>query len=350
MEKLSGVLILLVLAALAGGCGGSSKSSAPATKGATTSVAPSGHQLEVGLAPDVSGLNDRGFNHLAYVGVQDAKAKLGVKYRVFSATSAADYIPNFTSFAQQGYDLTIGVGYTEASAIEKAARKFPHRNFAIVDVDQTSLPGKPKNLLGLLFREQEVGYLAGYLAALEERRRPGPDAIGAVGGEKQPPIDRFLAGYQAGATAADPGIKVIIAYANDPTFADQAKCKDVALNQIAAGAGVVFQVAGGCGLGVITAAKDKNVWAIGVDADQAYIDPHHILTSATKHVDVAVFKAIQSVKDGKFKGGNVIYGLKDNGVGLGKINPRVPNADVAKVDKVRQQIVAGKVSIPTSLK
>ena len=336
------VLIVLVLAGCGGG--GSKKSSG----GTTTAASPSGPTLKVGLVTDVGGLNDRGFNHLAYLGVQEAQARLGAKYHVNLSASPSQYIPNLTTFARQKYDIIIGVGFTEANAIDTAAHLFPDRKFAIVDVDQTTEPHKPPNLLGLLFREQEVGYLAGYLAGLEEKRRPGPDVIGSVGGEKQPPVDRFIAGYQAGAKAADPGIKLLNAYSQD--FTDQSKCKTLALNQIEAGAGVVFQVAGGCGLGVIKAAGEKNVWAIGVDADQAYIDPQHVLTSATKHVDVAVFKAIQAVKNGTFKGGNVTYGLQDDGVGLGKINPRVPQSEVAKLNQIRQQIVAGKISIPTTVK
>src|SRR5439155_962359 len=135
------------------------------------------------------------------------------------------------------------------------------------------------------------GYLVGYLAGLEEKRRPGPDLVGSVGGEKQPPVDRFIAGYQAGAKAADPGIKVVNGYSQD--FTDQAKCKQIALNQIEQGAGVVFQVAGACGLGALDAAKEKHVWGIGVDADQSFLGPH-ILTSAVKRVDAAVFLAIKS--------------------------------------------------------
>ena len=340
MNRLLALLGALAVLALATGCGGSSTKSSSKSAG-----------IRVGLMPDVSGLNDRGFNHLAFVGMRDAKERLGVQYRVFTTNSASDYLPSLTTFAQQGYDLSIAVGYTEINALDTAALKFPKSKFAIVDVDQTTLKGKPKNVLGLLFREQEVGYLAGYLAGLEERRRPGPDVVGSVGGQKQPPIDRFIAGYEAGAKAADPGIKTIHSYANDPTFSDQAKCKDVALNEIAAGAGVVFQVAGGCGLGVIDAAREKGVWAIGVDADQAYIAPKTVLTSATKRVDVAVFKAIQSVKKRTFNGGNAVYGLKENGVGLGKINPRVPKTDVAKVEKIRRDIVGGKIkNIPTIVK
>src|SRR5919197_1609698 len=228
MNRLLALLGALAVVALATGCGGSSSKSSSKSSG-----------IRVGLMPDVSGLNDRGFNHLAFVGMRDAKERLGVQYRVFTTNSASDYLPSLTTFAQQGYDLSIAVGYTEINALDTAALKFPKSKFAIVDVDQTTLKGKPKNVLGLLFREQEVGYLAGYLAGLEERRRPGPDVVGSVGGQKQPPIDRFIAGYEAGAKAADPGIKTLNSYANDPTFADQAKGKDGALNEIPAGAGVV---------------------------------------------------------------------------------------------------------------
>jgi basic membrane protein A len=331
----------LVVAGCGGGGGGKS-----AGQGSGTTTAAAG--LKVGLVTDTGGLNDRGFNHLAYVGVQEAKQRLGATYRVFLSSSSSEYIPNLTKFARESYNLTIGVGFTEAEAIDTAATRFPHEKYAIVDVDQTTEPHKPPNLLGLLFKEQEVGYLAGYLAALEEKRRPGPDVIGSVGGQKQPPVDRFIAGYQAGAKAADPGIKTLNGYSQD--FNDQQKCKEIALNQIASGAGVVFQVAGGCGLGALEAAKEKGVWGIGVDADQSFLGPH-ILTSATKRVDTAVFLAIKAVKDGKFKGGNVVYGLKDNGVGLGKISSKVPKADVAKVQKIRAEIISGKIkNIPTTVK
>jgi basic membrane protein A len=344
MTKPLAVSAVLFLVALAAGCGGSSKKSSPA--GTSTSAASS---KKIGLVTDVGGLNDKGFNHLSYVGLQEAKARLGVQTKVNLSSSTGEYVPNLAFFARQNYDLIIGVGFTEANAIDTAATQFPKFKFAIVDVDQTEEPHKPPNLLGLLFREQEVGYLVGYLAGLEEKRRPGPDVVGSVGGQKQPPVDRFIAGYQAGAKAADPGIKVINSYSQD--FTKQDLCKSIALNQIAEGAGVVFQVAGGCGIGVIRAAAEKNVWAIGVDADQSFLDPQHVLTSATKRVDVAVFKAIESVVNGTFKGGNVTYGLADNGVGLGKINARVPKSEVAQVNKIKAQIISGKIkNIPTEVK
>jgi basic membrane protein A len=338
------LLLLGALALLAAGCGGSSKSSSPST---TTTGSKAGSGKKIGLVTDIGGLNDRGFNHLSYVGLLRAQRELGVQTKVFQAKSTQDYVPNLSTFAREGYDLTIGVGFTEATAIDTTATTFPKSNFAIVDVDQTTEPHKPKNLLGLLFKEQETGYLVGYLAGLEEKRRPGPDVIGSVGGQKQPPVDRFIAGYQAGAKAADPGIKTLNGYSQD--FSDQAKCKQVALNQIEQGAGVIFQVAGGCGLGALDAAKEKHVWGIGVDADQSFLGPH-ILTSAVKRVDTAVFDAIKLVVDGKFKGGNIVFGLKDNGVAIGKISAQVPQSEVAKVNQVRADIISGKINnIPTQV-
>jgi basic membrane protein A len=335
---LVGVLVLV-----AAGCGGAKKPSAN-----TTTSGGTGKKLKVGLVTDVGGLNDRGFNHLSYVGVLRAQRDLGIQQRVYLAKSTQEYIPNLSTFARQGYDLTIGVGFTEADAIDTVATNFPNSKFAIVDVDQTQEKHKPANLLGLLFTEQETGYLVGYLAGLEEKRLPGKDVIASVGGQKQPPVDRFIAGYQAGARAADPGVTTLNAYSDD--FNDQAKCKQIALNQIDQGASVVFQVAGGCGLGALDAAKEKGVWGIGVDADQSFLGPH-ILTSAVKRVDTAVFDAIKLVADGKFKGGNIVFGLKDNGVGIGKISPKVPKSEVAKVMQIRAKIIAGKIkNIPTTLK
>ncbi len=302
--------------------------------------------LKIGMVTDVGGLNDRGFNHLAYVGMLQAQKRLGVQIRVAESRSSSDYIPNLASFAREGYDLVVGVGYTEIAAMGAAAKRFPNTHFAIVDVANGDLAGKPKNVLGLLFHEEQVGYLAGYLAGLEAKRLPGKDVVSSVAGEKQPPVDRFIAGYQAGAKKADPGVSAINGYSQD--FNDQAKCKAIALNQIAAGSVAVFTVAGGCGLGGLDAARERKVWGIGVDADQSFLGPH-ILTSATKKVDRAVFLAIKSVQDGTFRGGDTVYGLAQRGVGLGKISPRVPRSEVAAVKRIQALIVAGKIRPPRLL-
>ncbi|MGZ4406505.1 MAG: BMP family ABC transporter substrate-binding protein, partial [Gaiellaceae bacterium] len=214
----SSLALIGLIVLVAAGCGGSGKKSSANTT--TSSSGKSGKKI--GLVTDIGGLNDRGFNHLSYVGLLRAQSELGIQQQVFQAKSTQDYVPNLSTFARKGYALTIGVGFTEATAMDTVATTFPKSNFAIVDVDQTEEPHKPANLLGLLFREQETGYLVGYLAGLEEKRRPGKDVIGSVGGQKQPPVDRFIAGYQAGAKAADPGITTLNGYSED--FSDLAKC------------------------------------------------------------------------------------------------------------------------------
>lgn len=334
----AGALILV-----AAGCGGSDEASE--TTGATdTSAAPT---LKVGLVADAGQLNDHGFNELAYKGLQRAEAELGIEGRVVEAASAADYIPNMSALARQGYDLVIGVGFAQGDAIAKAAKKFPDTKFAIVDVDQADLKGDPQNVEGLLFREEQVGYLVGYLGALTAKR-DGSNRISAVGGFKEPPVDRYIAGYKAGAQAAVKGIVVTWDYSQD--WEDQAKCKELALNQIAAGSDVVFQVAGGCGLGALSAAKDKSVWGVGVDADQAFLGPY-VLTSALKGVDSAVFLTIKAVLDGTFEGGtNAVFGLDQEGVGLGKTSPKANADDVAATEKIEAEIADGKITgIPRSV-
>jgi basic membrane protein A len=303
--------------------------------------------FKVGLVTDLGGLNDRGFNHLAYVGLQRAGNDLGVDTRVVESKSPADYIPNLSALARQGYQLVIGVGFTEIQAIQAVAKQFPKTHFAIVDVSNAD-EGHLKNVEGLLFKEQQVGYLAGYAAGIAAKARGGK-AVSSVGGQKQPPVDRFIAGYQAGAKAAFPAVKVINGYSQD--FSNQAKCKEIALNQIAAGSVVVFQVAGGCGLGALDAAKQKGVWGIGVDADQSFLGTH-ILTSATKGVDQAVYLSIKDAKSGAFKGGtDAVYGLDQKGVGLGKFSPKTPAGLAAKVNAIKQQIISGKIkNIPTTVK
>jgi basic membrane protein A len=341
--------VLAVVAVLAAGCGGDDKSTGGTTETTTTTTtetAPAS-SLEVALVADAGQLNDNGFNELAYKGLKRAQRELGVKGRVVEAKSAADYIPNMTTLARQGYDLVIGVGFAQGDAIAAAAKRFPQTSFAIVDVDQSTLKGKPANVQGLLFREEQVGYLVGYLAALESKRMGGK-SVSAVGGFKEPPVDRFIAGYRAGAHAAVPNMKVRWDYSQD--WEDQAKCKELALNQIAAGSKVVFQVAGGCGLGALSAAKDDGVWGIGVDGDQSFLGPH-VLTSALKGVDSAVFLTIKALQDGTFEGGkNVVFGIDQDGVGLGTLSPKANKQDVAATEKVERKIADGDITdIPTTV-
>ena len=341
--KLKAILVLVVSALALGACGGDDETAAT-----TTAETEAAKTLKVGLITDLGQLNDRGFNQLAYEGLKQAERELGVDGRVIQSASAADYVPNMATLARQGYDLIIGVGYAQGDAVATAAKRFPKTRFAIVDVSQADLKGKPKNVVGLVFREQEAGFLAGYAAALAEKRRAGPDVVSSVGGMKEPPVDRFIAGYQAGAREAVPGITVLNGYSQ--TWDDLAACKELALNHIQRGAGVVFQVAGGCGLGALDAAKEKNLWGIGVDADQSFLGPH-ILTSAQKKVDRAVFLTLQDVVEGTWKGGrNLTFGLAEGGVGLGKVSGEVDDAELDRVTAIQKQIADGELGdIPTTV-
>jgi basic membrane protein A len=335
---LGGLLVLAAVLAAA--------AAAVFTSGSAT-AAPAA-TVKVGLVTDIGGLNDRSFNHLANLGLTRAEKTLGVQGRVLTSKSNADYVPNLSSLARQGYTLIIGVGFLMADAVDTVATKFPNTHFAIIDVDQTTMKHKPKNVEGLLFHEQESGYLAGYLAGLVVKAKGGSQVIGSVGGQKIPPVDRYIAGYQAGAKAANPGIKVLNGYSQD--FVAQDKCKELTLNQIAAGSQVEFQVAGQCGLGTLDAAKEKAVWGIGVDADQAYLGSH-ILTSAIKKVDVAVFDTVKNASKGVYHGGtNSFFTLKNGGAGIGKVSPKVSASIKAKVNAVAAKIKAGKIKPPAVVK
>ena len=240
-----------------------------------------------------------------------------MEIRVITSAKNSDYVPNLSSLARQQYDLIVANGFLMAEATETVAKSFPNTKFAIIDFPATAMESKPKNVQGLLFKESEAGYLVGYMAGLYVKDKGGDQTVSAVGGQKVPAVDAFIAGYQKGAAEANPDVKVLFGYSEE--FVAQDKCKELALNQIGEGSQVVFAVAGQCGLGALDAAKQEGVQGIGVDADQGYLGDH-IMTSAVKKVDEAVFTAVQQVQDDAFKGGqDTIFDVKSGGVAVGKI-------------------------------
>jgi basic membrane protein A len=308
----------------------------------TAGSAKSSQTIRVAVVTDIGGLNDRGFNALANKGLQQAKKELGVQGRVFISKSAGDYIPNLSTPARQGYDLVIANGFLMGDALAAVAKRFPRTNFAIIDFPWVALKGKPSNARGLIFRENEAGYLAGVAAATVTRT----NTVSSVGGQAVPAVVAFLAGYKAGAQRTKRGVKVLSGYSED--FVDQAKCKEIGLNQIQQGSDVVFAAAGGCGLGALQAAKEQGKWGIGVDNDQGFLGAH-ILTSATKKVDLAVYRTIEQVQDNAFKGGtDGVFTVKNGGVGFGKVSAKAPKraALVKRLEAVSKQIAAGKLKIP----
>ena len=298
------------------------------------------------LVTDIGGLNDRGFNHLAYVGLLAAHAKLHATTYVLQSKSPNDYIPNFSTCVEKyKANLVIGVGFLMEADIQTMAKKYPDTKWAGVDMNaKTDFKGGiTKNFEGLIFAENEVGYEAGYIAALMAQK-DHHTTVSSVGGIPVPAVVRYIAGFQAGAKAAVPSITVLNGYSQD--FVAQDKCKNIALDQISKGSDVVFQVAGGCGLGALDAAKEKSAWGIGVDADQSYVN-ERVLTSAQKKVDVAVYTSIANLMKGKFAGANnLLFNAANGGVGLGKINKAVPASIRAKTRVIQLAVAHGAIKPP----
>ena len=309
--------------------------------------------VRVAVVADTGAINDKGFNSLAVQGLEKAEKDLGVETRVYSTATAADRTANLQAAAQAGYGLVIanGVLFT-FGPLNTVAPAFPNTKFLGTDVNFPDLEGKPANVRGVQFREQEAGCLVGNIAALEVKRQ-GKRVISAIGANKVTAIVRFFAGYNYCAKKAYPKVKVLNNYAGDPTFNDQTKCRTTALGQIARGTRIIFTVAGGCGLGALDLVKQKGLYGIGVDADQSFLGPH-ILTSATKKVNVAVYNAIKeyAANPSGFKTGfNQNYTVKNGGVSYGKLSPKLPKpaakAYTASTNALAKLIASGKVKVPS---
>jgi basic membrane protein A len=332
-------------------CGSSSSSSSTtassggaAASSTSTSASSSSGGFKVGLVTDIGGLNDHGFNHLSYEGLLQAESQLGVKGTVLQSTSGADYIPNLTRLAAAGNKLVIAVGFLMAAPLEQVAKQYPNTHFAIIDSPGGTAPDTAKNIEGIDFAEQEAGYPAGYLTGLYLKAH-GYSTASTVGGQSIPPVNLYIAGFQAGVKAADPSAKLLNVYSQN--FTDESSCKSLALNQISAGSKVVFQVAGACGLGVISAGVQTKTQVIGVDADQAYLSPSLVLTSAEKMVNTGVFTAIKDLQAGTFSS-NLQENITNGGVGIGKIDA-AGAPYTAKINAIIAGMKSGKIKPPTTL-
>ncbi|HET8652005.1 MAG TPA: BMP family ABC transporter substrate-binding protein [Gaiellaceae bacterium] len=336
------------LLAFAAACGGDDDGGGGAGGGTTTTATGGGEGARVGLVSDVGRFNDRSFNQSALEGLKRAEQELGITGRPVESRQTSDYVPNLSSLAREGFELTIGVGFLLAEAVNTTAKRFPDANFAIIDYSVNATPfTKNPNVRGLTFATNENSYMIGCLAGLMVEKQGGKQVISAVGGIKLPTVDIFIAGYQAGAKECNPKIQTLIGYSQD--FVAQDKCKEIALNQITRGSQVIFQVAGGCGLGALDAAKERGKWGIGVDRDQAFLGAH-ILTSAVKRVDQSVFLTAEAVKNGEFKGGeDAVFDLENEGVGIGKISPKVPQEFIDRMNEIKDKLISGELTAPATL-
>ncbi len=288
------------------------------------------------------------FQHGAYLGLARAVSKLHVEGKVVAPAPNESYVPVFSYLARQGYDLSIGIGFLELADFARVAERFPSRRFAILDASFEDLPRPLPNVEGTAFRTEQPAFLAGYLAARMEDLRPPPHVVSSVAGYAIPPVKAYVAGFQAGAKYADPKITTLNAFTND--FDNSTKCAHAAVDQIARGSGVVFDVAGACGIGALETAKKRGAWGIGVDIDQSYLGPF-VLTSVVKHLDVAVYDFAKALHAGSFHtGGDTVFDLRNRGVGLGRFSPRVPARFRRELRRLDREIVEGRIKVSPKLR
>jgi basic membrane protein A len=342
------------------GCGSSTSKesttaggSSSATSGSATSSSAAASDVKVGMAYDVGGRGDQSFNDAAAAGLDKAKADFGIDIKEATAVNGENEAAReerLNQLVDAGYTNIVAVGFAYAASVGKVAKENPDVHFAIID--DASDASKAANVAQLTFAENEGSFLVGAAAALKSKA----GHIGFVGGVNVPLIVKFQAGFEAGAKAVNPKIKIDSTYLTQPPdfsgFGDPAKGKTAAEGMFQGGADVVYHAAGGSGAGVFTAAKAAKAWAIGVDSDQAKTAEAGvrdvILTSMLKKVDVAVYDYLSKAVKGEADAGNIVYDLKADGVGYSTTGGQIDDI-VAKLDEYKAKIISGEIKVPATM-
>ena len=332
MKKLM-ILIMVIMALLLTACGGSKKE----TKEDTNS-------LKIGLVLSTGGLGDKSFNDSAYAGLIEAEGKLGVKIKYVEPANVSEFEPFLRQFAEADYDLIIGIGFQMRDSIVKAAKEYPNIHFLMVD-EPIDMP----NVISATFNESEGSFVAGALAGMMTKT----NTIGFIGGMEVPLIKRFGDGFMAGAKYINPEIITFEAYVggNSP-FNDPARGKEMALSMIDSKADVVYHAAAGSGMGVFEAAKERGVYAIGVDSNQDAVVPGTVLTSMLKKVDRAVFTVIKDIKEKGFEAGQMKFNLANNGVGITDLQytkDQISEDKLEKIEEIKTDIISGKIDVTAEI-
>jgi len=317
-------------------------------------------KIRVGIVFDIGGKDDRSFNAAAWAGAKCAetgtwpdgtncgKPALPIVLRDIEPGNPTSIEPAMRAFAERNYDLIIGIGFAQTPIIELVAKDYPNIRFAIVD-GASDLP----NVASLVFKEHEGSYLVGMLAA--ESSRTG--TIGFIGGMDIGLIHRFKGGYEEGARAVNPNIRVIPNYVGvtDAAWNNPGKGKEIALAQISKGADVIFTAAGNSGLGAFDAVEQAGKqdgrathFVIGVDANQNMVKPGFVLTSMVKRVDNAVYAIVQDIVSGQFKTGFHVYGLQEDGVGyaMDENNQKLITPEmIQQVEEAKKKIIDGQITV-----
>jgi len=317
-----------------------------------------GGKLKVGLVTDTGGVNDKSFNQSAWAGVQKAGAEFGWDVNYIESKQPTDYEKNIDQFATEKYDVIISVGFLMGDATAAKAKQYPNIKFAIIDnayfptegsaacgaeVKDCYDDGGLKNVTSLMFQEDQVGFLAGVLAAGMSKS----GTVCSVSGMEIPPVVRFVTGYQTGAKWMNANAQTLNVYI--PSFVDPAKGKETGVSMIGQGCDVVFGVGGNTGNGGLLAAKEAGLMAIGVDVDQYNTYPEvkdSLLSSAAKNVDVAVYEYLKAVKGGTAKAGMNTANITNGGVGLASFHDwdgKIPADVKTKIDEATKGLKDGSI-------
>jgi basic membrane protein A len=294
------------------------------------------------MVTDVGGLGDKSFNDSAYAGLLQSRSALDAFVKVLQSKSAADYQPNLTVLSEARYGMIYAIGFLMGDDLQQVAAQFPAQRYAIVD-DVVPAP----NIVSLTFKEEDGSFLAGALAAMVSKTRH----VAFIGGQDIPLIRKFEAGYTAGVREVDPAVRVDVKYAG--SFEDVPAGKELANILFNDGADVIYTAAGKVGLGAIDAVKTRpaGTYIIGVDSNQDALAPGKILTSMVKHVDVAVYDVARAVSERRPLQGHVVFGLRENGVGLTDFRytkDAVTPAMMRKLHALRLRIASGALTVPTT--
>ena len=346
--------------------GGEETTTTAAAEEETTTTAEMmiGEGHEIGMAFDVGGRGDQSFNDLAAGAWDEGKRMFGYTGRELAPDAGGENREeNLRLLAETGSEMIIANGFAFAQNVWRVGTEFPDVNFAITDdcpLDDTFTVVEMDNVRCMLFSEEQGSFLVGAAAAMKTTT----GTIGFIGGVQTPLIEKFQAGYEAGALFADPDITILpavyLTQVPDFTgFNDPVKGKEAAVALYGQGADIVYHAAGGSGLGLFQAADEGStddlfLWAIGVDKDQynffIEISPElseHILTSMLKAVDVAVGKAILEQLQGEFTSGAIRLGLAEDGVGFTTSGGFID--DIADdIEALKEQIIDGTIVVPTT--
>jgi len=341
------LVLTVVLSLLISSLAGCAKPTKTPTAAEPTKAA-SGKKVALILA--TGGLGDQSFNDLTYAGMQRAEKELNVKFDYVEPKAIADYEIQQSEMASSGdYSVIVCVGFDQADALTKVATQYPDQKFAIIDM----VVDKP-NVASYVSEEQQASFLVGALAGLMEKDKSfdklkGKSTAGVVGALDIPLINKFIAGFTAGAKYVNPDMKVLKDYVGD--FSDPTTAKEISIAMNNKGADIIYHAAGGSGLGVFQAAKEKNFYGIGANSNQNGIEPNNIVASMLKRVDVATFDVVKKTLEGKFKPGITSLGIPEDGVGytLEGSNVKVPESIISQVEGIKEKIKSGEIIVPDSI-